>query len=119
MWHTVLIRIQNSSLSSTFIVPLQFGQMFSRSLYLKLVHLLICKLHVDELNVSVIGLDDGAKGLNGGMLGLDGDAPPPEVPILIKVGYKAIKEGLGGALKAVDSGPATSFDMMGIVFDVS
>ena len=35
---------------------------------------------------------------------------------LIKVGYKTIKGGVGGA---IDSGPASFFDMMGIVFDVS
>lgn len=38
---------------------------------------------------------------------------------LIKIGYKAIKSGTQGVLKATDGGPATFFDMMGIVFDVS
>lgn len=38
---------------------------------------------------------------------------------LIKIGYKTVKGGLSGALKATDGGPATFFDMMGIVFDVS
>ena len=38
---------------------------------------------------------------------------------LIKIAYKSIKGGTGAALKAVKPGPATFFDMMGIVFDVS
>jgi hypothetical protein len=37
---------------------------------------------------------------------------------LIKIGYKAIKSGTEGVLKATDSGPAGFFDMMGIIFDV-
>jgi hypothetical protein len=37
---------------------------------------------------------------------------------LIKIGYKAAKEGTGGVLKATDSGPAGFFDLMGIIFDV-
>jgi hypothetical protein len=37
---------------------------------------------------------------------------------LIKIGYKAIKSGTEGVLKATDSGPTGFFDMMGIVFDV-
>ena len=38
---------------------------------------------------------------------------------LIKIGYKTVKGGVGGALKATNSVPATFFDLMGIVIDMN